>query len=140
MAVSRYQNSKLSQPARLQWAAIAARAIDEKYRDDAGDAKLRCTERGFVVAYLIAQFGPSAHHPLRDPCALFEEIMGTLGTQPEAALKAAENWRQHDVARVRELRRIKNLLKVLEYILPYASTLDTAGIAAKWTAVRPALP
>ncbi|MET9319887.1 hypothetical protein ABZX75_06765 [Streptomyces sp. NPDC003038] len=138
LAVGRMRDEGLPDGSRLRWGRVALTAT---YRcaeaEDAPDL-VRGAELAFVRAYMIQRFGPERGG---DPVALCREALALIDLTPQAALAEARTWRDLPRARIRHLRRIKNLLAWPALVRPHLRDADplTAAVDA-WSAVRPQLP
>ncbi|MFJ3922541.1 hypothetical protein [Streptomyces sp. NPDC090022] len=141
LAGGRMQDGLLPDPVRLRWGRVAYAACLRRAAWTGEDPLAAAADEAHVRGYLIDRFGPDPGDPLRDPAALCRRMLPLLEPGPQEAAREARGWRELPKARIRHLRRIKNLVPWLVLVRPHLAADDPLGAAVDaWAAVRPLLP
>ncbi|MGX1776316.1 hypothetical protein ACWIGW_29690 [Nocardia brasiliensis] len=124
----------------ISWARVAI-CIRERIAATAQDDSLRQSQIISAMnlrAAMINRHGPLPGDPLLDCQQIYRWFLNRHPDQIEQVTTDAAHWRELPIARIRELRRIKNELNVLRNL---GSCIDVAPPEAqRWIEMWPQLP
>lgn len=141
MSRARGQDDQLDDASRLAWLDLGRLFLRLWARHDPESADSAVMNEISLRCYAIRLYGPGPSYEVLAAEDLWPLVNGTLAAAAPPDRERADRWRELPVEEVRRLRKVKNVLALVE-LLPEAvlqaapGRLDLPG----WLALRPHLP
>ncbi|MEV6318648.1 hypothetical protein [Streptomyces sp. NPDC051776] len=135
------QDRTLSPDLRIRWAGVALVAVERKGKAGGLDPLASLAEETSIRSYVISRLGRVDDGSPRDLGLLCRRVIEALGPDRTEASRAAARWRQAERAEILRLRRIKNVLTPLTYVVGELEEHDPLRAEVDgWLALLPHLP
>jgi len=124
----------------LAWAEIATSIYDDlAAKANRGTGESFINSSMLLRAGMIAELGAVSGHPVLDGNQIIQWFFHSLTMSLDEAAKNAENWKKLNIDEIRELRRIKNRLKVILVLAKSKKFIPNEELRA-WIDLRERLP
>lgn len=124
----------------LSWAEVATSIYDYLANlagESAGESFLISSM--LLRVAMIADFGAIPGHPVLDIDQVINWFFDSLKMSPDEAKQKAPNWRNCSINEIRELRKIKNRLKVIFVLIDSGKLVPNVELST-WLSLRSQLP
>ncbi len=127
-------------PGALLWATIAVRVYEQLANDAALNENHSFEGSAMMLrAAMIRRYGAVPEDEILDPARVVDWFSDRLPFTLSQAQSLSHDWPALPIETIRELRRIKNRLNVLE-ILPVGAAEEVRSDVDAWLRLRPHLP
>jgi hypothetical protein len=122
------------------WAEVATTIYDSLAGFGDGDeAKSHALTSMMLRAFMISRVGPSPGDPVLDAQRVYSWFVEGLPFSFREATEKSASWKRLDTGQIRELRRLKNHLAVMQLLID-AGYLTADDDLRRWLSLRDRLP
>jgi hypothetical protein len=123
----------------LSWAEVATSTYDylAKLAGESGESFLISSM--LLRAAMIAESGAILGHPVLDIDRVINWFFDGLKMSPDEAKQKATTWRNCSINEIRELRKIKNRLKVISVLVDSGKLVPNVELTT-WLSLQSQLP
>jgi hypothetical protein len=135
------QSREIPATERLRFAKAALGVVSRQRQSQSFGPTRSAADEARIRAYAISEFGAEANDPVRDPKTAANVVLSALGEEIREIDELCERWQGSGIETIRRLRRVKNLVKPLELVIPHLATGSRERVdAEKWFSLWSRLP
>ncbi len=123
----------------LAWAEVATSIYDFLAQSARSGGESFLISSMLLRAAMIAELGAIPDHPVLDVDRVINWFFDSLKISLNEAMKKADNWKSCSLEEIRELRKIKNRLKVISVLVESGKIIPRVELGT-WLALRNKLP
>lgn len=123
----------------LSWAEVATSIYDYLAQRAGSGGESFLISSMLLRAAMIAELGAIPGHPVLDIDKVINWFYDSLKMSLDEAMTKADNWKNCSFEEIRELRKIKNRLKII-FVLAESDKIISNNELSTWLAIRDKLP
>lgn len=141
LSVGRMRNPGLDAGTQLRWVRLALAALRRKRDSAEFDSASILADEVYVRVFAVQRFGAVPGDPIRDPLEACRAVFREIHESRDDVAAATAEWRSLSKQEILRLRRIKNLLKLLQPIIDFIPReAPQFQQLTEWLQIIPRLP